>query len=118
MHLAKVEVDAPNGKVHCCEPPGGRVGLLTVDRDIADCAAVRFDEFFRLHKHAAGAAAGVIDLTLMRGKHCNKGFNNTGWRVELAASLAFGTGELTEKIFIHLAEQVAGALAGCAKADG
>ena len=38
--------------------------------------------------------------------------------VELAAAFAFGAGELAEKIFIHLSEQVAGTLSGSPKADG
>ncbi len=37
---------------------------------------------------------------------------------DLAAAFAFGTGKLTKEIFIHLTEQVAGALPGGAKADG
>ena len=35
-------LDAPYGKVHPCHTPGGVVGLLTVDGDVAPCLSCRF----------------------------------------------------------------------------
>jgi hypothetical protein len=46
------------------------------------------------------------------------GLDNTGRGVELAAPLPFGAGKLTKEIFVHLAQQIAGALPGDTKADG
>ena len=114
----EVEVDAAYGEVHGGEAPGGRVGFLAVDGDIADLAAMRFDEFLGLHEHAAGAAAGVIDLALVRGEHGDQRLDDAGRGVELAALLAFGAGELAEEVFVNLAEHVAGVVDVFAKADG
>ena len=115
---AEVEVDAANGQVHGGQAPGGRVGFLAVDGDIADLAAVRFDELLGLHEHAAGAAAGVIDLAVVRGEDGDQRLDDAGRRVELAALLAFGAGELAEEVFIDLAEHVARLAGVVAEADG
>ena len=64
--------DASDGEIHLGEAPGGVVRFLTVDRDIGPgspggfpsisiATGVRTDEFNRLHEHAGGATAGVID---------------------------------------------------------
>jgi hypothetical protein len=66
---ANVGVDAAHGEVHLGQAPGGVVALLTVDGDVADAPAVFQHELFRLHKHAAGAAAGVVDATLVGFEH-------------------------------------------------
>jgi hypothetical protein len=55
---AEVGFDAAQGEVHHGQAAGGGVALLAVDADVAQLAAVGFDELFRLHEHAAGAAAG------------------------------------------------------------
>ncbi len=34
--MGDLRVDAANGKVHLGEPPGGVVGFLAVDGDVAD----------------------------------------------------------------------------------
>ena len=47
---AEVGLDAAQGEVHHGEAAGGGVALLAVDADVAELAAVGFDEFFRLHK--------------------------------------------------------------------
>ena len=119
--LAEIEVDAANGEVHRRQPPCGGVGFLAIDRHVADLAAVRFDELFALHKHAARAAAGVIHLAVVRREHRNQGLDDEARRVELPAALAFGAGELAEEILVDLPQQIAGVVfgrvAGLAKAD-
>ena len=48
--FAEIGFDAADGEVHHGEAAGGGVALLTVDADVAEPAAVSFDEFFRLHE--------------------------------------------------------------------
>ena len=55
-----------DGKVHLCQLPCGRVGILSVNRNIVDVAAVVFYKLCRLHKHTTAAAAGVIHAPLER----------------------------------------------------
>lgn len=53
-----------------------------------------FDEFFRLHEHAAGAAGGVVDAAIVGGEHLDEAAHDAGWGVELAAVPALaGSGE-------------------------
>ena len=47
----------------------GGVALLTVDADVPELAAVGLDEFFRLHEHAAGTAAGVVNAAFVGSQH-------------------------------------------------
>ena len=54
----------------------------------------------------------------MRGQHSNQSFHNTGWCVELPTFLAFGTGKLSQKVFIHLAQNIACCAGIAAKTDG
>jgi hypothetical protein len=106
--FAQVEVDAADGEVHRRQPPGGGVGFLPVDGHVAQLAPVGLDEFFGLHEHAAGAAAGVVHLAVVGGEHGDQGLDDAGGGVELAALLALGAGELAEEVFVHLAQHVAG----------
>jgi len=92
--LAEVALNAANGEVHLRQPPGGVVRFLAVDADVADFATVGLDELFRLNKHAAGTAAGVIDAAFIRRKHFDKQAHDTTRRIELAALLTLGAGEL------------------------
>jgi hypothetical protein len=64
-----LRVDAADGEVHLGEPPGGVVGLLAVDGDVAELAGVGLDELLALHEHAARAAARVVDAALVRREH-------------------------------------------------
>ena len=91
-------------------PPGGVVRFLAVDADVADFAAVGFDELFRLDEDAAGTAARVIDPALVRGQHLDQHTDHAAGRVELAALLALGAGELGEEIWIDAAQDVLGAI--------
>ena len=45
---AQVGLDAADGEVHVGQLPGGRVGLLAEDGDVADAALVLLDESLRL----------------------------------------------------------------------
>ena len=51
--FAEIGFDAADGEVHHGEAPRGGVALLAVDADVAEPAAVGFDEFFTLHEHPA-----------------------------------------------------------------
>ena len=83
VFLADVGLDAADGEIHDGEAAGGGVALLAVDGDVAELAAVGFDEFFRLHEHAAGAAGGVADAALVGGEHVDEAAHNAGRGVEL-----------------------------------
>ena len=65
--------------------------------------------FSRLHEHAAGAAAGVVDAALVRREHLDQHADDAAGRVELAALLALGAGELAEEVLVDAAEDVLGA---------
>ena len=102
----RVGLDAADGEVHHGQAPGGGVALLAVDADVAELAAVGFDELLRLHEHAAGAAAGIVDAALVRREHLDQQAHDAARRVELAAVLALGAGELGEEVFVDAAEDV------------
>ena len=115
---AEIGFDAANGEVHLGEAPGGGVALLAVDADVAEPAAVGFDELLRLHEHAARAAAGIVDAAFVRREHLDEEPDDALRRVELAAFLAFGAGELAEEVFVDAAENVLRAACFVAQADG
>ena len=102
---AEVGLDAANGEIHHRQAAGGGVALLPVDADVAELAAVGFDEFFRLDKHAAGAAAGVVDAAFVGREHLDETAHDAGRGVELAAVLALGAGELGEEILVNAAQK-------------
>ena len=90
--------------------------LLAVDADVAPGLAavavavgVRADELDRLHEHARRAAAGVVDPPVVRLEHLDQQLDDAARRVELAALLALGAGELREEVFVDPAEHVLGA---------
>src|SRR5947207_6031565 len=98
--FAEIGFDAADGEVHHGKAAGGGVALLTVDADVAELAAVGFDEFFRLHEHAAGTAARIVDAAFVWSEHFDEESNDALRCVELTAFLAFGAGELTEEVFV------------------
>ena len=51
--LAKIKVQPANGHVHGGQAPGGGVGLLAVNADLADLAAVLQHKALALHEEAA-----------------------------------------------------------------
>lgn len=67
------------------------------------------DELFRLYEHPTGAAAGVVDTARVGFQHLDKNAHHGTRGVELAATLAFGPGELAQEIFVHPAQNVFGA---------
>src|SRR5438045_1396399 len=77
--VGDLRVDAADGEVHLGQPPGGVVGLLTVDGDVADLSAVGFDKLLALHEHAARAAAGIIDAAFIRRQHLDQQPYHAGW---------------------------------------
>jgi ATP phosphoribosyltransferase len=56
--------------------------------------------------HAAGAAAGIVDAAFVGSEHLDEEADDALRSVKLAASLAFGTGELAEKVLVNAAEDV------------
>ncbi len=86
--FAEIGFDAADGEVHHGEAARGGVALLTVDADVAELAAVGFDEFFRLHEHAAGTAAGIVNAAFVGSEHLDEETHDTLRSVELAAFLA------------------------------
>jgi hypothetical protein len=103
---ADVGVDATHREVHFAQPPSRVIRLLPVDGDVTDAPAVAFDKLFRLHKHAARAAAGVVDSALVRLQHLDEHSHHRAWRVELAAALSFRTCEAAEEVFVYAAKDV------------
>lgn len=106
MMGAEVGVNAPDGQVHLGQFPGGGVGFLAVDGDVAQTAATGFHEALGLHEHAAGAAAGVEHPALVGLDHLHQQLHHALGGVELAAAFALGGGELAQEIFIHPAQRV------------
>src|SRR2546430_10792849 len=116
--FAEIGFDAADGEVHHGEAARGGVALLTVDADVAELAPVSFDEFFRLHEHAAGTAAGIVNAAFVGREHLDEETHNALRSVELAAFLAFGAGELAKEVFVDAAEDVFRATRFVAHADG
>src|SRR5947199_4985960 len=99
--FAEIGFDAADGEVHHGEAARGGVALLTVDADVAELAAAGFDEFFRLHEHAAGTAAGVVNPAFVGSEHLDEEAHDALRSVELAAFLAFSAGEPAKEVFVH-----------------
>ena len=115
--VGDLRVDAADGEVHLGQPPGGVVGLLAVDGDVAELAAVGLDELLAADEHAARAAAGVVDAALVGREHLDQHAHHARGRVELAAALALGAGEAREEVLVDAAERVLGAVGGAAEGD-
>ena len=78
--------------------------------------------FFRLHEHAAAAAAGIVDArplagSMVRGEHLDQHLDHAPRCVELATLLAFGAGELGEEVFVDAAQRVFRAVFGRPQAN-
>src|SRR4051812_4352339 len=82
------------------------VALLPIDGDVADPATVGLDA-----RHAAGAAARVVDAPLVRLQHFDQHPHHRARRIELATALALRAGETTEEVFVDAAENVLGLVA-------
>src|SRR5215469_6184702 len=103
---SQVGLNASNSKIHFRQAPGRRVGLLSKNREVAEAASVRLDEFLRLDEHAAGAAAGVVDSALVWFDHLYQQLDHRLRCIELAAAFSFGAGKLAEEVFIDPAEDI------------
>ena len=105
--VAEVGLDAAEGEVHLGQLPGGVGELLAVDRDVGALAAVGLHELGRLDEHAARAAGGVVDATLVRLEHLDERLDDRARRVEGAGVLAgLLAGELAEEVLVDAAEHV------------
>jgi len=78
---------------------------------------MRLDKLLALHEHAARAAARIIDPALIGCQHLDQHAHDMRRRIELAALLALGAGELRQEILVDAAEDVAGAVRRAAEAD-
>ena len=114
---AEVGLDAVDGEVHVGEAPGDGVGFLAEDGDVGLVAAVGLGELFGLDEHAARAAGRVVDAAGVGFEHLDQHADDGARRVELAAELAFGGGELAEEVLVDAAERVAGLVAAALEAD-
>ena len=122
--VGDLPADPANGQVHPREPPRRVVRLLAVDRDIAApvptvavAAGVGANELDRLHEHARGAAARIVDPPPVGFQHLDEQLDDAARGVELAALLPLGTRELREEVLVDAAEHVAGAGFGVPDAD-
>ena len=104
--LAKVGFNATDGKVHLCQLPCGRVGILSINRDIVDISAMVLYKFCRLNKHTTTAAARVVHSSLKRLQHFHQRPHNAGRRKELAATLAFLFCKHGQTVFISAPQNV------------
>ena len=117
-------LDAADRKVHSRHAPGGVVGLLAVDGDVAlgfarvsIAGSVGADELNRLDEHAGGTAAGVVHAAMVWLQHLHEEADDGARSVELAALSAFGQGELLQEVLINIADHVGGAGLGPADLD-
>lgn len=81
-------------------------GFLPVDGDVAQLAGMGVDEFLGLDEKASGAAARVIDAALGGLDHLDQRVYDRFRGVEFAATLALGTGEFADAVFVDTADQV------------
>ena len=111
--LFDLPLDAANREVHLGHAPRGVVGFLAVDGDVAlGFAAIAVagfmgaDELHRLHEHARGTAAGVIDAAAVGFQHLHEEADDAAGRIELAALATLGERELLQEVLIDLTEDV------------
>ena len=69
-------------------------------------AVVGLDEFDALDKHAAGAAAGVVNFAFVRLDHFGNQVYDAFRRIEFALAFAFGQRELAQEVFIHASDNI------------
>ncbi len=104
--FAEVGGEPAHGEVHLGQLVGGGGELLPVDGDVFLAAVVAFDKLDGLDEHAAGAAAGVVDLAFVGLDHFGDEIDDALGGVELAPELAFRSGEFAEEVFIDPADGV------------
>ena len=113
----KITVDAAKGEVHSCQTPRCGIGLLSIDRDVANSASMYFHDSFALDEHSPGATAWIIYSPMKWLQDFNQELNNVLWRVELSSTLPFSLGKSAEEVFVYPAQDVFRAVFAVAKAD-
>ena len=105
--VADVALQPVHGEVEAAQA-AGLVGLLdAADGELGGgVLLVLGDEARRLHEHAAGAAGGIEDAAVEGLDDLGEQPDDAARRVELAALLALGAGELAEEVFVDAAEGV------------
>ena len=104
--LAQVGLNAPDGQVHLGHLPGGGVGVLPIDGNLVDVAAVVLHELGRLDEHTAAAAAGVVDPAVVGLQNLHQGFDHAGRGIEFPGQFALLLGELGQAVFVGAAQNV------------
>ena len=104
--LAQVGLNATDGQIHLGHLPGGGVGVLSKDGNLVDVAAVVLNEFGRLDKHAAAAAAGVVYPAIVRLQNLHQRFDHTGGGIEFPGQLALLLGKFGQTVLISAAQDV------------
>ena len=106
VHRAEIPFDAANSQVHHRQSLRCRVGLVPVDRNVADSPAMLFDKLFARREHASRTAARIVDSLLVRREHLGQHVDHAARRVELPAVLPLGIGELREEVFVDAALRI------------
>ena len=114
----EVGLNAANGQIHYGQASGGGIALLAVNGNVADAPAMGFHKFLRLHEHATGTTAGIVNAALVRREHPDQETDDTIGRIELTAVLALGAGEHGEEVFVDPPQNVLRAIFFIAQTDG
>ena len=99
-------------------PPGGRVRLLAVDRQVAELAAVLLNEPLALDKETTRTHGRVVHAAFVRFKHFDNQRHNRLGRKVLPALFALGERKLAQEVFIHVAQDILGFEAVVLKRNG
>ena len=67
-------VNTPDRQIHPGQTPGGLVAFLPVNGNVVYPSLMVGHKLFRLHKHAAGAAAGVEHAAFVGFQHLHQQF--------------------------------------------
>ena len=111
-HFAQVGGNASDSQIHFAQLVGGVGVLLPVYGHLLFVAVMGLHELHGLHKHTAGAAARVIQDTVIRFNHLSNQINNTLWGIKFALTLAFRQRKFAQKVFVNPADNVIFCIAG------
>ena len=106
VEFAQVGLDATDGQIHLRQLPGGGVGILTEDGDLIEISAVALHKLGRLDKHAAAAAAGVVDPVMVGLQNLHQRPHHAGGRVEFPGLLALLGCKLGQAVFVGAPQNV------------
>ena len=104
--IAKIGINATDGKIHRCHFPCSRVAFLPVYGQIRNLALMTFHKLGRLHEHASRPAARIIDPPMVRLNNLNQSFHNASRRIELSSILAFSFRKLGQAVFIGASKNI------------